>query len=140
MKFNIMFVDDSNSVLESLQWLFMDEPYYLFSYDNPLEALNVIKLLEWAVIVVERHMQNMDGLEFLKRVKANSPHTMGIIMSGYNEITEALDTLYHGCVDRFIKKPLDNNEIKKAVKMAINDYKQERDLNDNTFKENIICR
>ena len=40
MKFNVMFVDDSNSVLESLQWIFMDEPYYLFSYDNPLDAIN----------------------------------------------------------------------------------------------------
>ncbi len=122
MKFNIMFVDDSISVLESLQWIFMDEPYYLFSYDNPLDALGVIKSLEWAVVVVERSMQKMDGLEFLKRVKANSPQTMGIIMTSYNKITEASDTLDSGCVYRFVKKPLDNNEIKQAVKTAITQY------------------
>lgn len=34
MKYNVMFVDESISVLESLQWLFMDEPYYLSTYDN----------------------------------------------------------------------------------------------------------
>ncbi len=122
MKFNVMFVDDSVSVLESLQWLFMDEPYYLFAFENPVDALSVIKSLEWAVVVAERSIPRMDGLEFLKRVRENSPHTMGIIMTGYDEIKDALDTLYPGCVYRFVKKPLDNNEIKQAVKTAITYY------------------
>ena len=122
MKFNIMFVDDSMSVLESLQWLFADEPYYLFTLDNPLDALKVIKSLEWAVVVADRSTPQMDGLEFLKRVRADSPHTMGIIMTDNNEITEKLDTSYSGYVYRFVKKPLKKNEIKQAVKMAIAHY------------------
>lgn len=43
-------------------------------------------------------------------------------MTGYNEFTEVLDTLYLGCVYRFVKKPLDNIEIKQAVKTAIAQY------------------
>ena len=85
MKPNIMFVDDSLSVREALQWLFKDEPYYLFGFNNPLDALSVIKSLEWAVVVADRSMEKMDGLEFLKKVRSHSPHTVGIIMSGYNE-------------------------------------------------------
>ena len=122
MKFNIMFVDDSLSVLESLQWLFKDEPYYVFSFNNPFDALNVIKTLEWAVVVAEQSMHNMDGLEFLKKVQAHSPYTMGIIMTGYNEMKKAMDTLYPSCIYRFVKKPIDNIEIKQAVKAAIADY------------------
>ena len=122
MKFNIMFVDDSLSVLESLQWLFKDEPYYVFSFNNPFEALNVIKTLEWAVVVAEQSMQKMDGLEFLKRVQEHSPYTMGIIMSGYTEMKEAMDTLYPSDIYRLVKKPVDNIEIKQAVKAAIADY------------------
>ena len=122
MKFKIMFVDDSISVLESLQWIFKDEPYSVFFSDNPLDALKVTKTIEWAVIVADQSMQNMDVLEFLKRFQAQSPHTMGIIMTGYNEIKEAMDTLYPGCVYRFVKKPLNHIEIKQAVKTAIADY------------------
>lgn len=124
MKFNIMFVDDSTSLLESLQWMFKDESYYLFAFDNPLDALQVIKTLEWAVVVADHSMHNMDGLEFLKRFQAQSPRTMGIIMTGYNEIKETLDTLYSGCIYRFVKKPLDDIEIKQAVKAAISDYEK----------------
>jgi len=122
MKFNVMFVDDSMSVLESLQWLFMDEPYYLFAFDNPLDALKVIRSLEWAVVVADRSIPKMGGLEFLKRVRADSPHTMGIIMTDDNEITGELDTSYSGCVYRFVKKPLKKYEIKQAMKMAIAYY------------------
>jgi len=128
MKFNIMFVDDSISVLESLQWMFKDESYYLFAFDNPLEALQVTKTLEWAVVVADQSMQKMDGLEFLKRFQAQSPRTMGIIMTGYNEIKETLDRLYSGCIYRFVKKPLDDIEIKKAVKAAITDYETNTDI------------
>lgn len=122
MKPNIMFVDNSTSVLESLQWIFKNEPYYLFAFNKQSDALSVIKTLDWAVVVADRYMMEMDGLEFLKRVREYSPPTMGIIMTGYNEFTEVLDTLYLGCVYRFVKKPLDNIEIKQAVKTAIAQY------------------
>ena len=122
MKFNVMFVDDSMSFLESLQWLFKDEPYYLFTFANPLDALKVIRTLEWAVVVADRSIQKMDGLEFLKRVRADSPHTMGIIMSDDNEITGESDSSYSECVYRCVKKPLKKNEIKQAVKTAITHY------------------
>jgi DNA-binding NtrC family response regulator len=119
MKFNIMLVDESISVLESLQRLFKDEPYYLFAFDNPLDALKVINTLEWDLVVADQTMQKMDGLEFLERVRAQSPHTMGIIMIGDNEIRADLEVLYFGNDYRFVKKPLDCIEIKQAVKAAI---------------------
>ena len=122
MKPNIMFVDDSISVLEYLKWMFKDEPYYIFTLDNPYDALNVINTIGWAVVVAERYMKNMDGLEFLKKVRERSPNTMGIIMTGYTESIEAFDKLYPDCVCQFVKKPLDNTEIKQAVKSAVAQY------------------
>jgi DNA-binding NtrC family response regulator len=122
MKFNVMIVDDSKNVLDSLQWVFMDDPYYLFTFDNPLDALNVIKTLDWAVAIVARSIQDIDGVEFLKKVRRDSPHTVGIIMAEDDEITNKNDISYSECVFRFVKKPIQNNEIKQAVKTAIACY------------------
>jgi len=122
MKFNVMIVDDSNSVLESFQWMFMDEPYYLFTFDNPIDALKVINTLDWAVVIVDRSIRKMNGLEFLKKVKADSPHTMGLIMGEHVDIKKEIDESYSECVYRFVHKSLKKNEIKKAVKMAITHY------------------
>jgi len=122
MKHNIMFVDDSASVLESLKWVFMDEPYYLFTFDSPLDALTVIGAIEFAVVMADHAMQRMDGFEFMKKVKKKSPDTVGMIMTGYMEFREALNAIYPGCVYRFVKKPLDNNEIRQVMESAVTHY------------------
>jgi len=67
MKSNIMFVDDSIIVLKSLRWIFMDEPYHFFAFDNPLEALSAIEAKEFAVVVTDQSMSEMDGIKFLKK-------------------------------------------------------------------------
>jgi DNA-binding NtrC family response regulator len=128
MKPNIMFVDDAISVGANLQLLFRDEPYFSFGFDDPLEALSVIKSLEWAVVVANQKMQKMDGLEFMDRVRARSPHTMGIIMTVDDETKTNLEVLYSGNNYRFVQKPFDTDEIKQAVKEAIAQY-------DNTFRK-----
>ena len=122
MKYSIMFIDDSISVLESLKWIFIDEPYYLFASNSPFESLSMIGSSEIAVVVVDQSMQEMDGLDFLKNVSVKSPYTMVIIMTGYGGIKKTFDTIYSGSIYRFVKKPLDNNEIKQAVKAAITEY------------------
>jgi DNA-binding NtrC family response regulator len=122
MKKSVMFFDDSASVIESLRWVFMDEPYYLFAYEDPLEALSIINTLEFAVVVAEHSMKKMDGIELLKKIKNKSPCTMGIIMSGYTEFKQALNIIYPGCVYRYVKKPLNSHEIRHAVKSAITLY------------------
>ena len=83
MKPNIMFVDDSISVLKSLKWIFMDEPYHFFPFVSPLKALKAIDSKEFAVVVVDQSMPEIDGLEFLKKVKRRSPDTVGMVMSGF---------------------------------------------------------
>jgi len=133
VKHNIMIVDDSVSVLESLKWIFEGEPYHLFVLDNPKDALELIEITHFAVVVVEHSMIKMDGIEFLKQVRKKSPYTIGIIMTGYVDFKEALDCIYPGCVYQYIKKPLDNGEIKQVVKSALVHYEinSESDRNAN---------
>lgn len=100
----------------------MDEPYYLFASNSSFEALSVIGSLEIAVVAVDQSMQEMDVLDFLKNLGVKSPYTMVIIMTGYSGIKETCDTIYSDSICRFVKKPLDNNEIKQAVKSAITEY------------------
>lgn len=119
MKSNIMFVDDSISVLKSLRWIFMDEPYHIFLFVSPLKALKAIDSKEFAVVVADQSMPGMTGIEFLKKVKQRSAGTVGMIMYGFVEPETASNTINRGVVNRFIEKPLDINEIKQAVAIAI---------------------
>jgi diguanylate cyclase len=123
MKPNIMFVDDSISVLKSLRWIFMDEPCHFFPFVSPLKALKAIDFKEFAVVVVDQSMSEMDGLEFLRKVKRRSPDTVGMIMSGFIKPEAVSNAINRGVVNQFIEKPLDINEIKQAVELALDRYK-----------------
>jgi len=118
----IMIVDDSISVLESIKWVFMDEPYYLFTFNSPLDALRVMESLKFSVVVADQSMIEMDGMEFLKKAKQKSPNTVGIIMTSHLDFDKALDALDNGLVYRFIKKPWNDLGLRQAVKMAVAHY------------------
>jgi DNA-binding NtrC family response regulator len=122
VKSNIMFVDDSISVLESLRLIFMDEPYHVFAFNSPHEALCAIEGKEFAVVVAEQNMTEMDGIEFLNKVKQRSPDTEGIIMYGFVKSKTASGAITNRNIYRFIKKPLDINEIKQAVAVVLDGY------------------
>jgi DNA-binding NtrC family response regulator len=117
-----MFVDESFSALESIKWIFKDEPYYLFAFDSPIEALSVMKALKFSVVVADQSMREMDGIEFFERAKQKSPDTLGIILTSYLDFDKALEALDKGLVNRFIKKPWNCIGLKQAVKTAVENY------------------
>jgi DNA-binding NtrC family response regulator len=121
MKRNIMLVDNSISVLETLKWLFADEPYYIFACGDPIEALGLIRLAEFAVVVADQSLQKMSGLEFMQKVKKRSPDTLGIIMKDSVHLEKVTGAI-HKNVYGFVEKPLDNGELKHAVANALTHY------------------
>jgi DNA-binding NtrC family response regulator len=124
MKHSIMFVDNDSAVLESVRWVLMDEPYYVFSFENPVAALSVLDMLDFAVVLAEHSMLQMDGVKFLKKAKKVSPNTPGIIITGYNEPMIIKDALAKGYVFSFIKKPWDHRALKQALEWAVVHYEE----------------
>ena len=122
MKKNIMFVDDSVGVLEALKWMFVDEPYRFFAFENPIEALRKMEEIEFAVVVADQRMPEMEGTIFLEKIKENWPDTVRIIITAHADLDIALDAINRGNVYRFIFKPWDERELKLAVKSAVNYY------------------
>ena len=118
MPISVMVVNDSENMLEMLRNLLIEEPYRVFAFDNPFDALSLLKATEFPVVLVEHHMHKMDGITFLKRMRQASPNSIGILMTAFAEFKIPLNALYPGCVYRYVQKPLDNNEIIHVVRMA----------------------
>ena len=125
MKKNIMFVDNSESALESLRWLFKDEPYDFVTFENPREALSALETKEFAAVIVDQALPEISGIEFLKIVKERSPNTLGIVMTAFVDSKTAIDAMNCGCVLLFVKKPLNSTKIKQAVAFAVSSYEIE---------------
>jgi len=69
-------------------------------------------------VITDLTMPGMDGLQLLKRVRHLSPHTAGIILTGYATIENAVSSFQSG-VRAFLRKPVDRMELLGSVQSAL---------------------
>ena len=62
------------------------------------EGLDIVDRHEIAVVVSDQGMPQMRGTEFLARVKEMSPDTVRIVLTGYADLTAAIDAINKGGV------------------------------------------
>ena len=122
MNRRIAFVDDEPNVLESLKWVFKDEPYETHTFQNPFDTLEKLEENEFAVVVADQVMPDIEGIKFLQLVKEKRPATVCIIMTAQPDLKIAIDAMNQGNIFRFVHKPWDIVEIKTIVKNAVDLY------------------
>lgn len=103
----ILFVDDEVNLLQSLKRLL--RPYrhqwdMLFA-SNGMEALDMLAGCGIDVVVSDMRMPEMDGAQLLQRLKAQSPHSIRLILSGQADKSTARDCI--GLSHQFLSKPND---------------------------------
>ena len=114
----IIVVDDDKDVRVNTVDLLSTQYQRIIEYSSPRPALAEIYPQMPAVILTDLRMPGGDGLEFSKAVKAIDPDLPVILMTGYGDITIAVDAMKHGVYD-FIEKPVDTNRLLKSIQRAV---------------------
>lgn len=119
----VLFVDDNQSVLTSLERGLMDEPYKTFFATSGRKALEILEKKDVHIIVTDMRMPEMSGLELLRIVKEKYPHIIRLVLSGYAQITTLLTAINQGEIFKFITKPWKlEEEFKSIIQQAIDYY------------------
>ena len=115
----ILFVDDSRVVLELASELFSSRGITILTANNGLEAIEIIRHQDIAVVVSDNVMPGISGVEFLTRMKEISPETVKILMTGNADIACVLEAINRCEVFRFILKPWQDEELFAIVQEAV---------------------
>ncbi|MHA2315104.1 MAG: response regulator [Candidatus Hermodarchaeia archaeon] len=119
----VLFVDDDEVILRSLERGLLDESYNKLFVKSCNEALEILQQLEVHVIVADMRMSDMTGLELLRIVKKEYPHIVRLITSAYTQITTLLTAINQIEIFRYITKPLKfEEEFKPAIRQALEYY------------------
>ncbi|MCG6880628.1 MAG: response regulator, partial [Deltaproteobacteria bacterium] len=135
----VAFVDDEEIILGTLTRIFEDEPFEVFTFDKPSEAIKAMERDPFCVVVSDQMMPEMDGTMFLAQVRERWPDTVRILMTGYAETDTVIKAINQGSVFRFVSKPWETLELKKIVNDAIEQYRlvsEHRTLVSLTKKQN----
>jgi CheY-like chemotaxis protein len=115
----ILLVDDDLNILSGYQRSLHGE-FKLETAEGANQALQLIaRSGPYAVVVSDMRMPGMDGVQFLTRVKAQSPDTVRIMLTGNAEIEAAMQAVNEGNIFRFLAKPCDKEVMSKTLTAAL---------------------
>lgn len=104
-KHSILFVDDEESILNSIKRGLHGQPYQMYFATSGPAALEIIEENDISVVISDMRMPGMDGLELLKIVNEKYPDTVRIVLTGYSHISLLMLAINSGQVYRYLTKP-----------------------------------
>ena len=113
----ILIVDDSAVVRRSLAKA-LSTDYECFVAASVLEAFDLLKTTEFALVITDIIMPGLSGTELLRKVISTYPQTAVIVVSGVDRPQRALDAIRLGAFDYLIK-PYDNDVLQLTVNRAL---------------------
>lgn len=113
----ILIVDDEEDVVELVQVLLITEGYEVITGKNGLEALEIIKIENPDLIILDIMMPEMDGVEVCKRLrKLDKMENIPIVM--FSAKLSAVDKKesFDAGADGFITKPFNTKGFIASIK------------------------
>lgn len=106
----IVVVDDEETVLSIFEAIAKKRGYNLYTFNNPLKALEYIKLEEPDLCIFDINMPEMNGIELLKETKKVLPQAEVLMISGMATVEDAVKAIKEGAYD-LIQKPFANLDL-----------------------------
>jgi two-component system, LytTR family, response regulator len=123
---NCIIIDDDNTVRKLLSMIIKKElPHVKIvgEFDDAASALENMYTLKPDLVFLDMEMPGMNGLDFLKEM--DDPETEVIVTTGYEQY--AINALKMSVVD-YLLKPIDKDELIKAVKRAEEKLKSKKEM------------
>src|SRR3990172_7980793 len=115
----LLFVDDEANILSSLKRLFRPFGYRIFTAESGTQGLEIMEREVVDLVISDMRMPEMNGAQFLEKVREKWPETVRILLTGYAEIGTTIDAINKGQIYRYVSKPWEDNDLTVAIKHAL---------------------
>lgn len=117
-KNRILVVDDEDALRTVLSSELEGEGYKVASAADGSEAIEILKKEGFDLILLDIKMPNVDGFEVLKFVKESHPDTKVIMLTGFADLKNAIESKKLGAED-FVSKPYDLVDLLTTVERVL---------------------
>src|SRR5262245_5573141 len=118
MPASILLVEDDAGLRQVMRAQLSKKGYDVYPAHNAEQALELSQKKTYDVVLCDLHLPGMSGIELLKRVRAESPGTIVILMTAYGTVQSAVEAMKSGAYD-YITKPIHPYELKMVLTRAI---------------------
>lgn len=142
----ILCVDDERIILSSLKAQLhnnLSADFEIEVAESAEEALEIIQELindkiEIPVIIADQIMPGMKGDELLSKVKAISPHSLTIMLTGQASADAVGKAVNKAGLFRYLSKPWDEDDLILTIQSAIDSYTHQNNLLKQSCYQSVI--
>src|SRR5882724_11463601 len=114
----LLLIDDEADVQYSFQRIFDSPEVELTTASSGEEGLKIIPRLKPDLVLLDRRMGGIDGLETLRRIRQIDTKLLVILMTAYSTTQTAIEAIKLGAYD-YLLKPFDVPKLKEIVFNAL---------------------
>ncbi len=125
---NILIVDDDVTFCLMLKKLLEKNQYLVTTVFSPQEVRPLIQQTVFDVVLTDLRMPALSGMDLIRMIKSESPKTQIIMMTGYADITTAIQSIKQGAFN-YIPKPFLPEEVLGIIREALEEVAAEPEAN-----------
>ena len=114
----ILVVDDERSMREMLKILLEEGGYEVRVADSGEQAFVMLGGDEFDLVLTDLKMDQVDGLDVVKRVKDTAPDTQVVVMTAFATTETAIEAMRRGAYD-YVMKPFTVDALKVVIGKAL---------------------
>jgi response regulator RpfG family c-di-GMP phosphodiesterase len=116
----ILLVDDEEMVVTSIKsFLTLETDYQVVAFTSPKEALDYVQKNRVDLVISDYLMPEVDGIEFLAKVKELQPEATRILLTGYADKENAIKAINEVGLYQYIEKPWENDDLKLVIRNGL---------------------
>ncbi len=121
----ILVVDDDASIRFFLKEMLEHEGYQVTLADSGETALKYIEREEFDLALVDLKMKGLSGTDVLRVLRAQSPDTVVIMLTGQGSLESAVEALRQGAHD-YLFKPCKTIELRESIRVGLLNRQQKK--------------
>ena len=116
----VMIVDDEEMVLSSIaSFLTLETDYEVITFASAPEALSYATENPVDLVISDFLMPEMDGINFLARMREIKPDVPRILLTGYADKENAIKAINEVGLFQYIEKPWDNDQLRIVLRNGL---------------------
>jgi len=127
MNDTILYIDDDEANLLVLKATCADE-LNVITASSGAEGLEILAAQEVAVLLVDQRMPGMTGVEVFEVAREKYPDAVRILITAFTDLTDAIAAINRGHIRRYLKKPWEPQELKAALREAVEIYQTRKKI------------
>src|ERR1035437_5358907 len=131
MSRKILFVDDEPLVLDGYKRMLHAEFSVTTAIGGEKGLIAIRDNGPYAVVISDMRMPGMNGAQFLAQVHQTAPDTVRMLLTGYTDVTAAIDAVNEGHISRYLTKSCEKQVLVAAINIGLVQYRSvttEREL------------